>query len=75
MQAEGVHTKAGTWAYSEAEAEQIEAAVDADEKWVASLEGRDQWLNRPAQPPGLLGSGLLLHYIHTLITFRSWISV
>lgn len=56
-QAEGVRTAAGTWAFSEAEARQIEKSVDADEKWVSSLEGKDQWINRPTQPPGLMRSG------------------
>ncbi len=50
-------TKAGTWAVSEAEARMIEGAVDADERWAASLAGKEQWLQRPAQPPGLLQSG------------------
>lgn len=58
-QAEGVHTAAGTWAFSEAEARQIEKSVDADEKWVSSLEGKDQWINRPTQPPGLMRTGEL----------------
>ncbi len=52
-----MRTKAGTWALNAAEARQIEAAADADERWVASLEGKDQWLQRPLQPPGLLRSG------------------
>ena len=52
-----MHTAAGTWAFSEAEARQIEKSVDADEKWVSSLEGKDQWINRPAQPPGLMRTG------------------
>lgn len=68
--AEGVYTKAGTWAFSEAEAEQIEAAVDADEKWVASLEGRDEWLNKPLQPPGLLNSGLMEMSLGMLEVYR-----
>jgi acetyl-CoA carboxylase carboxyl transferase subunit alpha len=55
--AEGVRTKAGTWALNESEAAAIEAAVDTDEQWERSLEGRDQWLMRPQQPPSMLRSG------------------
>jgi len=57
--AKGVRTKAGTWAASEAEARMIELSADRDEQWEASLEGKDQWLQRPLQPPGLLRSGML----------------
>lgn len=42
---------------NETEAKAIEAAADADERWERSLEGKDQWLMRPLQPPGLLRSG------------------
>lgn len=58
LQAEGVRTKAGTWALNESEAAAIEAAVDTDEQWEKSLEGRDQWLMRPQQPPSMLRSGV-----------------
>lgn len=61
VQATGVHTKAGTWALNEAEAEMIEMVADMDIKWEKSLEGKDEWINKPAQPPGLLRSGELLH--------------
>jgi hypothetical protein len=27
--------------------------VDADEAWEKKLEGMDEWLNKPVQPPGL----------------------
>lgn len=37
----------------------IEAIVDRDEKWDKSLEGKEQYIDRPIQPPGLLGSGKL----------------
>jgi acetyl-CoA carboxylase carboxyl transferase subunit alpha len=57
--AEGVRTKAGTWALNETEARMIEKAADADERWAASLEGKDQWLQRPLQPPGLLRTGIM----------------
>ena len=57
MQAEGVTTAAGTWALNETEARMIEKTVDGDERWEKSLEGKDQWINKPLQPPGLLRSG------------------
>ena len=57
LQAKGAYTKAGTWAPNEEEARMIEAIVDRDEEWDKSLEGREQYLDRPIQPPGLLGSG------------------
>ena len=59
-QAAGVRTKVGTWALSEAEAAMIELSADRDEKWEASLVGKEQWLHKPLQPPGLLRSGALL---------------
>ena len=57
LQAAGVRTKVGTWALSEAEAAMIELSADRDEKWEASLAGKEQWLHKPLQPPGLLRSG------------------
>ena len=59
LQAAGVRTKVGTWALSEAEAAMIELSADRDEKWEASLAGKEQWLHKPLQPPGLLRSGAL----------------
>lgn len=35
----------------------IEAIVDRDEEWERSLVGKEQYIDRPIQPPGLLGSG------------------
>ncbi len=32
--------------------------MDADEKWDRLVAGRDEWLNRPLQPPGLGRSGI-----------------
>ena len=55
----GATTKAGTWAPSEAEAQYIEAAADADEQWDALVQGREEWTNRPVQPPGLARSGVM----------------
>ena len=52
-----MRTESGTWAVSQAEADIIESIVDSDEKWESSLKGKDQWLLKPAQPPGLLRSG------------------
>eukprot|EP00879_Flechtneria_rotunda_P014922 GHRR01015592.1.p1 GENE.GHRR01015592.1~~GHRR01015592.1.p1 ORF type:complete len:330 (+),score=131.53 GHRR01015592.1:399-1388(+) len=57
--APGVNTAAGTWAFNEAEANYIEASVDADEAWEKSMEGKAEWLNRPVQPPGLSRSGIM----------------
>lgn len=68
MQAEGAHTKMGTWAPNQEEAELTEMIVNKDEQWEELLKGKSAWLNRPAQPPGLLRSGdshpFVLH-IHT----------
>ena len=61
VQAEGAYTKMGTWAPTEADAELIELMADKDEEWEASLKGKGEWLNRPAQPPGLLRSGPAPH--------------
>lgn len=57
MQAEGARTKAGTWAPNEEEAQLIEMIADKDEEWEESLKGKDAWINKPAQPPGLLRTG------------------
>ena len=50
-------TKAGTWAPTQEEADRIEAVVDRDERWEQSLAGKEEFINRPLQPPGLLRSG------------------
>ena len=55
----GSHTKMGTWAVDEREAELCELIADQDEKWDESLVGKEQWINMPAQPPGLLRSGMV----------------
>ena len=66
LQAEGAYTKMGTWAPTDADAELIELMADKDEEWEASLKGKGEWLNRPAQPPGLLRSGTAsLHLFFT----------
>jgi hypothetical protein len=57
MQAEGAYTRRGTWAPNKEEAELIEMMADKDEQWEELLKGKGSWLNRPAQPPGLLRSG------------------
>jgi acetyl-CoA carboxylase carboxyl transferase subunit alpha len=56
---EGATTKAGTWAPTMAEAQYIEAAADADEQWDALVKGKEEWTNRPVQPPGLARSGVM----------------
>lgn len=56
---EGATTKAGTWAPTMAEAQYIEAAADADEQWDALVKGKEEWTNRPIQPPGLARSGVM----------------
>lgn len=57
LQAEGAYTKMGTWAPTETDAEVIEMMADKDEEWDRSLKGKSEWINRPAQPPGLLRTG------------------
>jgi hypothetical protein len=57
LQAKGAYTKAGTWAPNQEEADMIEAIVDRDERWEQSLIGKEHFLDRPFQPPGLLRSG------------------
>jgi len=57
--AAGVTTPAGTWAVSEAEAEHIEASVNADEAWDRAMEGKADWTNKPLQPPGLGRTGIM----------------
>ena len=53
----GAHTKAGTWAVDEREAELCELIADQDERWDEAIVGKEQWINKPAQPPGLLRTG------------------
>lgn len=57
LKAEGAYTKAGTWAPNQEEADMIEMMADRDEAWEESLVDKEEWLNRPVQPPGLLRSG------------------
>ncbi len=57
VQAEGARTAAGTWAPNAEEAELVELIVDKDEEWEERLKGKEAWINKPAQPPGLLRSG------------------
>ena len=47
----------GTWAVDEREAELCELIADQDERWDEAIVGKEQWINKPAQPPGLLRSG------------------
>ena len=54
----GSHTKMGTWAVDEREAELCELIADQDERWDEAIVGKEQWINKPAQPPGLLRSGV-----------------
>ena len=58
-------TKAGTWAPTQEEADRIEAIVDRDERWEQSLAGKEEFINRPLQPPGLLRSGTRPHPLLT----------
>ncbi len=37
----------------------IEKSADADDQWDAVLQSRQEWINRPEQPPGLGRSGIL----------------
>lgn len=53
----GAHTKMGTWAVDEQEAELCELIADQDERWDEAIVGKEQWINKPAQPPGLLRTG------------------
>lgn len=55
----GAHTKMGTWAVDEREAELCELIADQDERWDEAIVGKEQWINKPAQPPGLLRSGIM----------------
>eukprot|EP00798_Chlamydomonas_sp_ICE-L_P011672 gene11672-34393_t len=57
--AEGVLTEAGTWAFNEAEAAYLKSVADADEKWDALMVGREEWTNKPLQPPGLGRTGIM----------------
>lgn len=54
----GSHTKMGTWAVDEREAELCELIADQDERWDEAIVGKEQWINMPAQPPGLMRSGV-----------------
>lgn len=58
-EATGVYTKAGTWAVDEAEAVYIEKLADQHEQWQQVLEERQEWVNKPLQPPGLSRSGIM----------------
>eukprot|EP00877_Chromochloris_zofingiensis_P012081 jgi/Chrzof1/7126/Cz02g12030.t1_CAC2[v5.2] len=55
----GTHTAAGTWSLNDAEARYIETAVDADEAWERAMAGKEEWTNKPVQPPGLSRTGIM----------------
>ncbi|BDA44272.1 Acetyl-coenzyme A carboxylase carboxyl transferase subunit [Coccomyxa sp. Obi] len=57
--AEGARTAMGTWAPTQEEAEVVEMIADKDEEWEERLKGKSAWINKPAQPPGLLRSGIM----------------
>ncbi len=62
----GAHTKMGTWAVDEREAELCELIADQDERWDEAIVGKEQWINKPAQPPGLLRTGQSMLYSYLL---------
>lgn len=66
----GAHTKMGTWAVDEREAELCELIADQDDRWDEAIVGKEQWINKPAQPPGLLRSGQLSYHccLHTQLS-------
>ncbi|KAK9834157.1 hypothetical protein WJX81_003572 [Elliptochloris bilobata] len=47
----GFYAKTGQWAATKAEAAYIDRTVARNKAWVRSLQGKEQWLNRP-QPDG-----------------------
>jgi len=57
--APGARTAVGTWAPTADDAALIEAIADSDEKWDETLRGKDEWVMKPDQPPGLLRSGVM----------------
>lgn len=57
----------GTWAVDEREAELCELIADQDERWDEALKGKEQWINKPAQPPGLLRSGTFPAATHSCL--------
>ena len=57
--APGARAGAGTWAPTADDAALIEAIADSDEQWAETLRGKDEWVLKPDQPPGLLRSGVM----------------
>ncbi len=74
----GAHTKMGTWAVDEREAELCELIADQDERWDEAIVGKEQWINKPAQPPGLLRTGQSMLHLYLLgspaITWAAWLN-
>jgi hypothetical protein len=68
----GAHTKMGTWAVDEREAELCELIADQDERWDEAIVGKEQWINKPAQPPGLLRTGQSTLYSFVGLTSHHW---
>jgi acetyl-CoA carboxylase carboxyl transferase subunit alpha len=57
--APGATTAAGTWAPTEDDARYVELVADAEERWRASLVGKEEWLMKPTGPAGLRRPGAL----------------
>jgi len=55
----GAKTAAGTLCATPEEAELVELLADADEKWDALVATKQEWINKPVQPPGLGRTGVM----------------
>ena len=52
----GFYAKTGQWAATKEEAQEIDRTVARNKAWVRSLQGKEQWLNRPKLEGGKIGA-------------------
>lgn len=57
--APGAYTAAGTWAPTPDDAKYIESLADMEEKWAATLAGKEEWLMKPIVPAGSTAPGMI----------------
>lgn len=69
--ASGAYTEAGTWAPTEDDAKFIELMADMESKWQTMLQGKEDWLMRPALPDSGFYDSKLVQFTAALAQARS----
>ena len=69
--APGSYTEAGTWAPTEDDAKFIEMMADMEAKWQTMLQGKEEWLMKPALPESGLYDAKLVQLTAALAQARN----